>query len=514
MSLTKVSYSLITGAPTNVFDYMSAAQIASVQNATTGTGIVTAIQAAFAASNHVLFPAGTYDLGNLAGSGIVRLFSLNGAGGAISIQTEGFVKFVCNTTGTAETRLFEIQNCDGLYIGAMELNDTGFLGAAGASLITLASNSTTRVKNVVIDAAYADGAAGVVSVIANSISDPRNEAIHIGLISANNCQYAYVGQNSGDAVIIDRLYSTASAGRDFFVYGCKDVCANIYIKNHTASGSGAVMIKAFDADTSDIRLNVHVTGTTTIGNLVVFEHQNDTQTSIISDCNVNLVVDTTYAFQRFAFTSYNLAGTLQNTTTCKWLRISLSGSMGSGFVPIGGTRNSPIYANRPYEMIGVQSTPAAYSTISISPEILRLMETTYPYLNNFIVSATEGDYITLYPATASIVGLTIPYTIDADGIGTWYKFTYTAIDDNQDVAAQKTTTAQYISFLYQSSGVVTVVSTTSVYSVKTTTDPAVIAVATNGANGINITFTAASDYVTANFAYVKILVERLSYLGR
>lgn len=515
MSLTKVSYSLITGAPTNVFDYMSAAQIASVQNATVGTGIVSAIQAAFAVSNHVLFPAGTYDLGNLAGSGIVRLFSVNGAGGAISIETQGFVKFVCNTTGTAETRLFEIQNCDGLYIGAMELNDTGYAGTggAGASLITLASNSTTRVKNVVIDAVYADGAAGVVSVIADSITDPRNESIHIGLISANNCQYAYVGQNSGDAVTIDRLYSSACTARDFFVYGCKDVYANIYIKDHTAGGSGAVMIKAYDADTSDIRLNVHATGTISIPNLVVFEHQNDTQTSIISDCNVNLVVDTTYAFQRFAFRSYNLAGTLQNTTTCKWLRISLSGNMGSGFVPISGTRNSPIYANRPYEMIGVWSTPAAYSTISLSPEILRLMETTYPYLNNFIVSASEGDYITLYPATASVIGIDIPYTIAAEGIGTWYKFTYTVIDDNRDVAAQQTTTAQYISFLYQSGGTVSVASTTSVYSVKTSTDPAVIAVTGNAAAGINITFTAATGYTTANFAYAKILIERLSYLG-
>jgi hypothetical protein len=514
MSLTKVSYSMITGAPTNVFDFMTPAQIASIQNGTAGSGIVAAIQAAFASSNHVIFPAGRYDLGNLGGSGVVRLFTLNGGGNSITLQTEGFVEFVCNTTGTAVTRIFEILDCDGLFVGTFKLNDTGYAGgSAGASLITLASNATTCVKNVFMEAIYVDGASAAVTVV-GSVGDPRNESIYIGLISANNCQYVYNAQNSGDGVTIDRLFSTDCQAREFFVYGCKDVFANIYIKDHTAGGSAAVLIKAYDADTSDIRLNVHVTGTTTVADLVVFEHQNDTQTSIISDCNVNLVVDTTYAFQRFAFRSYNLAGVLQNTTTCKWLRITLTGNMGTGFVPVGGVRNDPVYANRPYEMIGIASTPAAYSTISLSPEILRLMRTQYPYMNNFIVSASEGDYITFYPATTAIVNTQIPYEINADDMGTYYKFTYTVIDDIRDVAAQKTTTAQYIVFLYESSGVVTVGGSTKIYEVKSTTDPAIISVTSSGGNGIIIGFTAVSGYTTTNYAYVKVLVERLSWLGR
>jgi hypothetical protein len=68
MSLTKVSYSMITGAPINIFDYMTAAQIADVQsNAATidvSTTIQTALTAFVTAGQFVdiIFPNGTYKL--------------------------------------------------------------------------------------------------------------------------------------------------------------------------------------------------------------------------------------------------------------------------------------------------------------------------------------------------------------------------------------------------------------------------------------------------------------------
>jgi len=68
MSLTKVSYSMITGSPVNIFDYMTAAQIADVQsNAATidvSTTIQTALDAFVAAGQFVdiIFPNGTYKL--------------------------------------------------------------------------------------------------------------------------------------------------------------------------------------------------------------------------------------------------------------------------------------------------------------------------------------------------------------------------------------------------------------------------------------------------------------------
>lgn len=59
MSLTKVSYSMILGAPANVFDYMTSAEIALVQAGTPGDNYA-AFTAALAASNNIIIPAGSY----------------------------------------------------------------------------------------------------------------------------------------------------------------------------------------------------------------------------------------------------------------------------------------------------------------------------------------------------------------------------------------------------------------------------------------------------------------------
>lgn len=63
MSLTKASYSMITGAPVNVLDYIPPAQVALIlaNNSTQDATVVTAgINAAIAAANAVYFPSGTY----------------------------------------------------------------------------------------------------------------------------------------------------------------------------------------------------------------------------------------------------------------------------------------------------------------------------------------------------------------------------------------------------------------------------------------------------------------------
>lgn len=64
MSLTKATYSMVTGAPVNVFDYMTAAQIADVQARTRSLDVSAAVQAAFDyawANGKTLFlPAGDY----------------------------------------------------------------------------------------------------------------------------------------------------------------------------------------------------------------------------------------------------------------------------------------------------------------------------------------------------------------------------------------------------------------------------------------------------------------------
>lgn len=62
MSLTKVTYSLIQGAAVNVFDYMTASEIADVQTGTPTLDVSAAIQAAIDTKLSVYFPCGVYGL--------------------------------------------------------------------------------------------------------------------------------------------------------------------------------------------------------------------------------------------------------------------------------------------------------------------------------------------------------------------------------------------------------------------------------------------------------------------
>jgi hypothetical protein len=62
MSLTKVSFSMIEGEYVNVFDYMTAAEIADVQARTELVDVTAAVQAALDTRKVVYFPAGVYKI--------------------------------------------------------------------------------------------------------------------------------------------------------------------------------------------------------------------------------------------------------------------------------------------------------------------------------------------------------------------------------------------------------------------------------------------------------------------
>ena len=62
MALTKVSFSMINGIYANVFDFMTAAQIADVQARTTTLDVTAAVQAALDSNQAVYFPAGVYKI--------------------------------------------------------------------------------------------------------------------------------------------------------------------------------------------------------------------------------------------------------------------------------------------------------------------------------------------------------------------------------------------------------------------------------------------------------------------
>ena len=60
MSLTKASYAMINGAPANVFDYMTPAQIVAVQAGTSTEDLSTAFEQAISTSRRVYIPKGKY----------------------------------------------------------------------------------------------------------------------------------------------------------------------------------------------------------------------------------------------------------------------------------------------------------------------------------------------------------------------------------------------------------------------------------------------------------------------
>jgi len=60
MALTKATYSMISGAPANVFDYMTAAQIAAVQAGTSTDDLTSAFEQAINTSRRVRVPKGIY----------------------------------------------------------------------------------------------------------------------------------------------------------------------------------------------------------------------------------------------------------------------------------------------------------------------------------------------------------------------------------------------------------------------------------------------------------------------
>lgn len=129
MSLTKVSYSMIAGAPANVFDYMTANQIAAVQSGTYGSvtdsEITAAINAAIAdvygvdKSGYLVIPEGTYQINSslvATGSSSTSLYFIGQGNG------NGFVGTTFKWTGVAGGVVFDFKGISTSTIGGFSIN--------------------------------------------------------------------------------------------------------------------------------------------------------------------------------------------------------------------------------------------------------------------------------------------------------------------------------------------------------------------------------------------------------
>ena len=116
MSLTKVSYSMITGSPVNVLDYMTPAQVTDVLANTYTLNVTAAVQAALDSGNpSIYFPAGTYKISTLTVPGTVRQITGVGANRAQATN----LRF--DTGETLTNGLLISTGCSGLAVSGLHL---------------------------------------------------------------------------------------------------------------------------------------------------------------------------------------------------------------------------------------------------------------------------------------------------------------------------------------------------------------------------------------------------------
>jgi hypothetical protein len=234
MTLTKATYSMITGAPANVLDFGAV-----------GDGVANdrdAIQAAFDASDVVCFPAGTYYVGQLA-SGATAI-DLRGKGNNITILTQGFVELVCETTNTSETSFFILRPTDGetssnFYCDPIRFRDTGFVGdypyrGAVGFLIQNGNSNWGNLRFIGIYGRDIYGAIQVSNYNNSDISNNRIRGLFVDEIFVDNGIYGVNLAAQGDGCYFKKIV-TYQVYRAFFAYNVQGVEATIYARNNRST---------------------------------------------------------------------------------------------------------------------------------------------------------------------------------------------------------------------------------------------------------------------------------------
>lgn len=301
MSLTKVSYSLITGAPANVKDFGAVGDGSNNDR--------TAIQAAFnSGAKQVYFPAGTYYLGSTATA--IKFIDLSALGDDISIVTDGFVEFVVNTTASVQPVVFYLKNNSHFTCGPVRFIDNGYDSSItwkGAWAFHLDNASGGNWGDIVIDAIYARNMVSCVTVTGPAEAANRIRGIHIKQLFADNCYYGYNAANEGDAVKIDNLYASQNF-RPYFVYGVSGHQVKIFSRNNRGT-SGAINISRSVGGLDTKSLFIEYTAREMGVNIThVLINHIDLLGGTISDIHLNLDIDSSTAFTPLRFVNYTGSG--------------------------------------------------------------------------------------------------------------------------------------------------------------------------------------------------------------
>jgi hypothetical protein len=156
MSLTKVSYSMITGAPVNIFDYMTAAQIADVQSNAATIDVSTTIQSAltaFVAAGKfvdIIFPNGTYKLDSALTINVTYIaVDFNNSTLKFTSMTSGFALNIVGQPGVSPYTNGKVSICNGLLLGPGAASAVSGIRFYSSSAPTEAGPSHISLANIV-----------------------------------------------------------------------------------------------------------------------------------------------------------------------------------------------------------------------------------------------------------------------------------------------------------------------------------------------------------------------------
>jgi len=178
MSLTKVSYSMTTGAPANILDWIPPQYHANIKNQTTTVDVQQYIQAAMdSGAGEIYFPSGVY---------IVRspLYITSEVPGSIQSNDLTFV---------GENRTTTYIQCDGTFTPSSIINPVTGSGIISI-LINQADNGKFTLKNIRFQGNIPGGHV-MYSLDMGSISATHTQCLFSGLIE--NCWFSLSTTNSG-----------------------------------------------------------------------------------------------------------------------------------------------------------------------------------------------------------------------------------------------------------------------------------------------------------------------------
>jgi len=277
MSLTKVSYSMITGATINVQDFGAAGDgitndTVSIQNA------LTALIAK--GGGTLLFPnttANNYYLGATAAGSVSLPVPVTGINFTTTNQSLQYHFYLNNVSGisfvgagvtltsgvTDGGNIFIFNGCRNIEWDGINLTSvfaftpsTGAITVAGMN--ALAFTSTTQdsnlisIKNVVFNAVGSG-----VYVFGNPANAYRVRGISITNTLHFQNEYGLQFSDNGNLVNFDNVRISACNARAYFCYGITNHRGAMQIENPGYNNLfGLVLIKAYDSNTSNIELKV------------------------------------------------------------------------------------------------------------------------------------------------------------------------------------------------------------------------------------------------------------------